>query len=56
MLALFLSNHCILSLVLHVWNKEKNMVGCMANIETMECLLSSNGLISAYIYSIAVKL
>ena len=50
MLALFLSNHCILRLVLNVQNQEKNTEDCMASF------LSSHGRISVNFDNIHLKL
>ena len=49
MLIWFLSNHCILCLVLRAWNQEKNTDVCMASI------LLSNGRILAQLDKIHLK-
>ena len=41
MLMSFLSSHCILSLVLNVWNQEKNK-RCMANFLSPICHISAH--------------
>ena len=46
---MFLSNYCILSLVLKVWNQEKNAKSCMVSFR------SSNGRISSHFDNVRLK-